>query len=95
MRSFSLRNRLIGIATLVLVLALGLVGLARVDFLVERGGGKVYLNEANTLPGFTPISMFPKLWEAAGMEYERLVTRLVELALETSAPASDGVATES
>ena len=40
----------------------GLSGLARVDFLVERGSGRVYLNEVNTLPGFTSISMFPKLW---------------------------------
>jgi len=61
---------------------LGLSGLARVDFLLERDLGRVYLNEVNTLPGFTSISMFPKLWEAAGLSYPRLVARLVDLALE-------------
>ena len=62
--------------------ALDLAGFARVDFLVERGTGRPYLNEVNTLPGFTPISMFPKLWEAAGLAYPRLIERLVGLALE-------------
>ncbi len=62
--------------------SLGLAGLARVDFLVDRSSGRVYLNEVNTLPGFTSISMFPKLWEAAGVAYPQLVARLVELALE-------------
>lgn len=62
--------------------ALGLAGLARVDFLVGRQDGVVYLNEANTLPGFTPISMFPKLWQAEGLSFPDLVRRLVELALE-------------
>jgi len=61
--------------------ALGLAGLARVDFLLDPRGGQVYLNEVNTLPGFTSISMFPKLWEASGLSFPRLVTRLVELAL--------------
>jgi D-alanine-D-alanine ligase len=61
---------------------LGLAGLARVDFLVDRGSGQVYLNEVNTLPGFTPISMFPKLWEASGLPFPRLVERLVDLAVE-------------
>ena len=61
--------------------ALGLSGLARVDFLLDPRGGQVYLNEVNTLPGFTSISMFPKLWEASGLAFPRLVTRLVELAL--------------
>jgi len=60
--------------------ALRLRGFARVDFLVERGSGRVYLNEANTLPGFTPISMFPKLWEAEGLPYSALIERLVALA---------------
>jgi D-alanine-D-alanine ligase len=64
--------------------ALDLNGFARVDFLVDRGNGRIYVNEVNTLPGFTPISMFPKLWEAAGLSYPRLVERLVELALEHS-----------
>jgi D-alanine-D-alanine ligase len=63
---------------------LELAGLARVDFFLERGGGGLYLNEVNTLPGFTPISMFPKLWEASGLPYPRLLERLVELALERS-----------
>jgi len=62
--------------------ALDLKGLARVDFLLDRGDGRFFLNEVNTLPGFTPISMFPKLWEAAGLAYPRLIERLVELARE-------------
>jgi D-alanine-D-alanine ligase len=61
---------------------LGISGLARVDFLVGRADGRVYLNEVNTLPGFTSISMFPKLWEASGLAYPELVGRLIELALE-------------
>jgi len=64
--------------------ALDLRGFARVDFLIDRGSGRIYVNEANTLPGFTPISMFPKLWEAAGVSYPRLVERLVQLALEAA-----------
>lgn len=62
--------------------ALDLCGFARVDFLIERKSGTVFLNEINTLPGFTPISMFPKLWEASGLSYPKLVERLVALALE-------------
>ena len=62
--------------------SLGLAGLARVDFLVDRENGQAYLNEVNTLPGFTSISMFPKLWGASGLSYPQLVERLVELALE-------------
>jgi D-alanine-D-alanine ligase len=62
--------------------ALGLAGLARVDFLLDRRDGQVYLNEVNTLPGFTAISMFPKLWEASGLSFPRLVQRLVDLARE-------------
>ena len=57
-------------------------GMARVDFLLERRTGKVFLNEINTIPGFTPISMYPKLWEASGLPYRRLVDRLIDLALE-------------
>jgi len=63
---------------------LSLEGFARVDFFVERGTSRIYLNEVNTLPGFTPISMFPKLWEASGLTYPRLVERLVMLGLESS-----------
>ena len=61
-------------------------GLARVDFLMEPGSGgrpgKIYLNEINTMPGFTSISMYPKLWAASGLEYPDLIDRLIELALE-------------
>ncbi len=57
-------------------------GLARVDFLLERDGGRVFVNEINTIPGFTPISMYPKLWQAAGLSYSALISRLIELALE-------------
>jgi D-alanine-D-alanine ligase len=62
--------------------ALDLAGFARVDTLLDRRDGRVFLNEVNTLPGFTPISMFPKLWEAEGLSYPKLIERLVELALE-------------
>lgn len=64
--------------------ALDLAGFARVDFLLDRRDSTPYVNEVNTLPGFTPISMFPKLWEAEGLAYPRLIERLVELALERS-----------
>ena len=57
-------------------------GLARVDFLVGRDAQNVLVNEINTMPGFTPISMYPKLWQQAGMEYAELIDRLVELAVE-------------
>ena len=57
-------------------------GYARVDFLMDRKTGKMYANEINTIPGFTSISMFPKLWGAAGLDYDDLLTRLVELGLE-------------
>jgi D-alanine-D-alanine ligase len=57
-------------------------GMARVDFFIEKGTQKIYLNELNTIPGFTAISMYPKLWQASGMSYPALIDRLVELALE-------------
>ncbi|GAB4504336.1 MAG: D-alanine--D-alanine ligase family protein [Anaerolineales bacterium] len=60
-------------------------GMARVDFFVEKDTNTLYLNEVNTLPGFTKISMYPKLWEASGLPYPRLVDRLIELALERKA----------
>jgi len=60
-------------------------GMARVDLFMERGTGKIYLNEINTIPGFTKISMYPKLWEASGLPYPRLIDRLIELALERHA----------
>ncbi|MCC7261520.1 MAG: D-alanine--D-alanine ligase [Candidatus Latescibacteria bacterium] len=57
-------------------------GLSRVDFFVSRRDEQVYINEINTLPGFTPISMYPKLWEASGIGYTALIDRLIQLALE-------------
>jgi D-alanine-D-alanine ligase len=56
-------------------------GMGRVDFLLDRRTGRVYLNEINTIPGFTSISMYPKLWEASGMSYSQLLDRLIELAM--------------
>jgi len=57
-------------------------GMARVDFLLETATGKLYINEINTIPGFTSISMYPKMWEAAGVPFADLLDRLIELALE-------------
>jgi D-alanine-D-alanine ligase len=57
-------------------------GMARADFFLERSTGRILLNEVNTIPGFTKISMYPKLWEASGLPYPKLVDRLIELALE-------------
>ena len=62
--------------------ALNCNSMARVDFFLERKTNRFYLNEINTLPGFTSISMYPKLWAATGLEYSRLLDRLVELALQ-------------
>jgi D-alanine-D-alanine ligase len=61
---------------------LELLGMARVDFFLEKEGGKLYLNEVNTIPGFTSISMYPKLWEATGIRFRELLDRLIALALE-------------
>jgi D-alanine-D-alanine ligase len=61
---------------------LELAGMARVDFFLDRGSGALYVNEVNTLPGFTTISMYPKMWEASGLSPAALVTRLIELAIE-------------
>lgn len=63
-------------------LAIDAAGLARVDFFVSRDKHEIYINEINTMPGFTPISMYPKLWEASGIEYSQLLDRLIQLALE-------------
>lgn len=60
-------------------------GMARVDFLLDRETGDLYLNEINTIPGFTKISMYPKLWEASGLSFPELVDRLIELSLERRA----------
>ncbi len=57
-------------------------GMARVDFLVTKKKNKIYLNEINTIPGFTSISMYPKLWEASGLSYPELLDRLIGLAIE-------------
>lgn len=60
-------------------------GMARVDFFVERDTQRVYLNELNSIPGFTRISMYPKLWEASGVSYPQLVDRLIELGMARKA----------
>jgi D-alanine-D-alanine ligase len=57
-------------------------GMARCDFFLDRRNGRIYVNELNTIPGFTSISMYPKLWEASGLPYPKLIDRLIELALE-------------
>jgi D-alanine-D-alanine ligase len=62
--------------------AIDCAGMARVDFLLDKDNNELYLNELNTIPGFTSISMYPKLWEASGLSIEELVDRLIELALE-------------
>ena len=62
--------------------ALSLRGMARVDFLARPTLSEIYVNEVNTIPGFTAISMYPKLWEASGLPLARLIDRLIELALE-------------
>ncbi len=64
--------------------AVDAAGLARVDFFLERGTGNIYINEINTLPGFTPISGYPKMWQASGLSYGKLLDRVIELALERS-----------
>jgi D-alanine-D-alanine ligase len=61
---------------------LELAGMARVDFFLERGTGALYVNEVNTIPGFTAVSMYPKMWEASGLPPRALVTRLIDLAIE-------------
>lgn len=65
--------------------ALDLAGMARVDFFLVRSTGRVVINEVNTLPGFTPISMYPKLWEASGLTYPELLAKLIRLAFERTA----------
>jgi D-alanine-D-alanine ligase len=62
--------------------ALELAGMARVDFFLDRKTSALYINEVNTIPGFTAISMYPKMWEASGLSATALVTRLIELAIE-------------
>jgi D-alanine-D-alanine ligase len=60
-------------------------GMSRCDFFLERRTNKIFINELNTIPGFTSISMYPKLWEASGLPYPQLIDRLIELALELHA----------
>lgn len=60
---------------------LELEGMARVDFFVDKTSGEIYFNEVNTIPGFTSISMYPKMWEASGVPYKELLSKLVDLAL--------------
>ena len=69
--------------------ACDLSGLARVDFLMEPDGKRrIFVNEVNTMPGFTKISMYPKLWEATELPYKDLITRQIELGLERHAEKS-------
>ena len=65
--------------------AVDAAGMARVDFFLEKSTGRLFVNEINTIPGFTALSMYPKLWEASGLSYRDLITRLIELALERHA----------
>jgi D-alanine-D-alanine ligase len=62
--------------------AIDCAGLGRVDFLMDKDDGRLYINEINTIPGFTRISMYPKLWETSGISYPELLDKLVALALE-------------
>jgi D-alanine-D-alanine ligase len=62
--------------------AVGAAGYARVDFFLERGTNRIFVNEINTIPGFTNISMYPKMWEATEIKYSRLIERLIDLGLE-------------
>ncbi|HEX8253749.1 MAG TPA: D-alanine--D-alanine ligase family protein [Thermoanaerobaculia bacterium] len=64
--------------------AVGASGFARVDFFLERGTNRLYLNEINTIPGFTAVSMYPKLWEATELKYPRLIERLIQSGIERS-----------
>ena len=73
--------------------ALECSGMARVDFFLDRKTGELFLNGLNTIPGFTPISMYPKLWEATGLPYAKLLDRLIELALERYADRSSNKTT--
>ena len=68
--------------------AIDCAGMARVDFLLDKDTEKIYLNEINTIPGFTQISMYPKLWDASGLTYDKLIDRLIDLALERKAERS-------
>jgi D-alanine-D-alanine ligase len=73
--------------------AIDCAGMARVDFLIDRETGVYYINELNTIPGFTKISMYPKLWDASGLPYPQLIDRLVDLAFERKADRDHTVRT--
>ena len=73
--------------------AIDCAGLGRVDLLLDDRAGQIYLNEINTIPGFTAISMYPKLWEATGMSYSELLDQLIELALERHREKSESETT--
>ena len=60
-------------------------GMARADFFLEKNSGRIFVNELNTIPGFTSISMYPKMWEHSGLPMPKLVDRLIELALDRHA----------
>jgi D-alanine-D-alanine ligase len=62
--------------------AIGGAGMARVDFFLDRSDGKLWVNEINTIPGFTSMSVYPRLWAASGISYPQLIDRLIQLALE-------------
>jgi D-alanine-D-alanine ligase len=68
--------------------ALDCAGMTRVDFFLDRDTNQIYLNEVNTIPGFTPVSMYPMLWQASGLPYPKLIDRLIELAFERYADKS-------
>ena len=72
--------------------AIGGCGMGRVDFFVEKSNGEILINEINTIPGFTKISMYPKLWEASGLGYNGLVDRLIELAFDRSREKEEVIA---
>ena len=65
--------------------AIDACGMARVDFFLERGANRLVLNEINTIPGFTSVSMYPRMWQKSGINYADLVDRLIQLALERHA----------
>jgi D-alanine-D-alanine ligase len=65
--------------------AVGCQGMSRVDFLIEKDSGRIFINEINTIPGFTSISMYPKMWDHDGLPYSKLLDRLIDLALERHA----------
>jgi D-alanine-D-alanine ligase len=68
--------------------AIGAAGMARVDFFLGRDDNRVYINEINTIPGFTSMSVYPRLWQASGVPYAELIDRLIQLAVERHADES-------